>query len=103
MVTNQTNGMSSNTQESASDQVKQLKQKAVEKVSSTVDTANEKAAETYEQMKKVLAEAGHTIQEQSEELYDAIAKYVRENPLKAVGIAVLAGGFLAVMAKKMCD
>jgi ElaB/YqjD/DUF883 family membrane-anchored ribosome-binding protein len=100
MVANQTNGASTqHAQDKINDQVKQLKQKA----SSTVDKATEKATDTYENMKKMLNDAGHNIQEQSEQLYDTMAKYVRENPLKAIGMAALAGGVLAIVLKKMGD
>jgi len=100
MVANQSNGASSQqAQDKVTDQVKQLKQKA----SSTVEKATEKATDTYENMKNMLNEAGHNIQEQSEQLYDSMAKYVRENPLKAIGMAALAGGVLAIVLKKMGD
>lgn len=100
MSANQNNGASIRpAQDKINEQVKHLKEKA----SSTVEKATEKASDTYESMKKMLNEAGHNIQEQSEELYDSMAKYVRENPLKAIGMAALAGGVLAIVLKKMGD
>jgi|GEM_PF-2217909 len=93
MATVQTNGASA---QQDNDPVKQIKQKVSEKATQTV----EKAADTYENVKKMFTDASHNLQEHSEELYDAMAKYVRENPLKAIGVAALAGGLLAVMLKK---
>ncbi len=75
----------------------------VDKVGETANQATEKASETYGHMKKVLNDAGHNLQEQTEHMYEAMAKYVRENPLKAVGIAAVAGCALAMVMRKLGD
>jgi ElaB/YqjD/DUF883 family membrane-anchored ribosome-binding protein len=75
----------------------------VDNISGKASSAVDKAGETYENVKKMFNDAGHNIQEQSEQLYDVMAKYVRENPMKAVGIAAAAGCVLAMALRKLGD
>lgn len=85
--------------EQAVDQAKDVKDQVAQKAHKVA----EKASEAYENVKDTLCEAGYNIQEQSEHLYDVMAKYVRENPLKAIGIAALSGSILAIVLSKMKD
>jgi ElaB/YqjD/DUF883 family membrane-anchored ribosome-binding protein len=88
---------------SGQEKLTEAKQKMSEKVNGATERATEKMSETFQHMRHMLYDAGHNIQEQSEQLYDSMAKYVRENPLKAIGVAALAGGVLAILLRKMSD
>lgn len=75
----------------------------VDNISNKASSAVDKAGETYENVKKMFNDAGHNIQEQSEQLYDTMAKYVRQNPMKAVGMAAAAGYLVAMALRKLGD
>lgn len=75
----------------------------VDKVSEKANQAAEKASESYGQVKKMLNDAGHNLQEHTDHLYESMASYVRENPLKSMGIAAAVGCALALMVRKIGD
>ena len=78
------------------DKFDDIKQKASEKS----DDIMQRTDEAVNKAKGMLEDAGTNIQAQSEHLYEAISTYVKENPLKAIGMAALAGGMLAILMRK---
>ncbi|WP_191601527.1 DUF883 family protein [Marinomonas algicola] len=69
--------------------------KGVDKAAETSAKGEQKVQEVTQQISQQAHELADTAKQQSEKVTQAVSSYAKENPVKSVGIAFLAGALVA--------
>ena len=100
MNTNNTAGQ--NTQRSSDEKIdlKQDLREVKESVSKTAQHAKEKASDLLGDAQNKASDLLNQAQEKTSKIQESVVLYVKDNPVKALGIALLAGFITAILVRK---